>query len=186
MKKPLSLKTDGCSKGVQGFTMSELLVSVAIAGSLIAIGTPTYLSQAKAGCQRQAESVVSQILTQAQAYKDEFGEAPRSWSNLDKIATIMTTNGPAKGESFEEIALTGCNYRVSGYTNELTLNILAKPKQDKEGGAPLPDPNEEIKSTQKDGYNVVGCINYATGASDVRRGNGTEAANLENLKCSQS
>jgi type II secretory pathway pseudopilin PulG len=165
--------------------MSELLVSVAITGSLIAIGTPTYLNQTKAGCQRQTEAAVSQILTQAQAYNDEFGERPKGWSNLDKVATIMTSNGPAQSDSFDEISLAGCNYRVSGNTNDMRLDILAKPKQVHKGGTPLPYSDQAIETTTTtDGYNVIGCINYATGASDIRRGNGSDAAKLEILKCS--
>ena len=76
--------------GNYGFTlMSELLVSVAITGMLSAIGTPTYLSQKKQAA-KATEAVIAQVLTQAQAYNDEFGSLAEGWNDLDKIATIMT------------------------------------------------------------------------------------------------
>lgn len=176
------LKKRSLDVTTQGFTMSELLVSVAITGTVIAIGTPTYLSQAKAGCQRRAEAVISQVLTQAQAYNDEFGEPPKGWNDLDKIATIMTIDGPANSTDFTKIILPGCNYEITGAADNNELNIQAMPKRGT-NTKPLSETEESQAVNRGDEYNVIGCINYETGASDIRRGTGNEAASTESVRC---
>ena len=162
--------------------MSELLVTLAITGSILAVGAPHYLNQTKASCQRQAEAVISQVLTQAQAYNDEFGEPPKGWNDLDKIATIMTTNGPANNADFTGIILPGCNYEIIGSSDNVKLNLQATPKQDN-SIKPISETRELQASNSGNKYNVIGCLKYATGASDIRRGSGNEAASTESLQC---
>ena len=93
--KPQSQKSSKNS----GFTLTELTISAAIIGALGATAFPHYLNQIETSCQRQTVSVVSQILTQTQAFNDEFGTTAQTWTELDEIATIMTADGPATGGS---------------------------------------------------------------------------------------
>ena len=160
-----------------GFSMTEMVVTVAIAGTIGAIATPTYLSQTKANCQRHSQAFMGQLLSQTQAYYDEFGNQPEGWSDLDRIATIQTINGPASGDSFSAITIPGCNYSYTGSTSEnnfIYQSMLMSPSaQDSEGS--------ETASTNK--LNVIGCINTRTGASDIKRGDGTRAAATSDLNC---
>ena len=102
---------DHHGKGCAGFSLPELVIAVSITGTLAAVATPIYVGQMKASCQRQAEATISQFLSQAQAFEDEYGSAPKSWADLDKIATIMTSSGPATGGDLSWIELPNCDYR---------------------------------------------------------------------------
>ena len=161
----------------KGFTLTEAVVAVAIIGSLAAIATPKYFNQIQANCQRQNQAFMSQLLSQTQAYYDEFGDQPKGWSDLDRIATIQTTNGPASGDSFSAIVIPGCNYSYTGSTsgnNFIYQSVFTTPSsQDSEGS--------ETANTNK--LNVIGCINTRTGASDIKRGDGTQAADASDLNC---
>ena len=154
----------------RGFTLTECLVTVSIAGILGAISAPMYLSQSAKSCQRYPESLISQIMTQAMAYNDEFGTPAEGWRDLDKIATIMTSNGPANSPGFNPINLPSCNYSLRGSraNNKYIFN------------ASVIEPEE---TTPKNAFNFVGCINVSTGASDMQGGDGTTPANPEDLTC---
>jgi len=143
----------------RGFTLTELTVSVAIVGTIAATATPHYLNQLESSCQRQAESVVSQILTQTQAFNDEFGIAPTTWGELDEIATIMTADGPAiSGKLSSPITLPPrCSYKLSSSKNEQKYIFEATPPENY-------NPN----------LNILACINTDTGASDIKRGGNTK------------
>jgi type IV pilus assembly protein PilA len=163
-----------------GFTLPEVMVTVSIVGILSSIALPAYLEQKTASCQGYPESIISQAMMQAQAHKDEYGKAAKGWSELDKIGTIMTSSGPAKGSSFEWIRLPSCGYKLMASYNaeEYTFNATQE--------------NAFIKSNQlqtievdpqKNKFNVVGCLNVATGASDIQRGDGTSWAQTSSLNC---
>lgn len=153
-----------------GFTLTELTVSVAIVGTIAATATPHYLNQLESSCQRQAESVISQILTQTQAFNDEFGIAPTTWAELDEIATIMTADGPAiSGNLSSPITLPPrCSYKLSSSQIEQKYIFKATPPENY-------NPN----------LNIFACINTDTGASDIRRGSSKPATKKEELKCPQ-
>ena len=76
-----------------GFTMIELLSSVVIIGILSSVAIPSYFKQVERTCQGDPESIINQVMMQAQAYNDEFGNPASGWSDLDKIATLMTKDG---------------------------------------------------------------------------------------------
>lgn len=166
MKSQIQLKNQ--FRASLGFTLSEILVTVAIAGTLSSIAYPSYIKQLKTSCQNQQESTLSQIMSRTQSFTDEYGSPPNGWNDLDKIATLMTSEGPAKGNSFSNIDLPSCNYSLGGSLAEHEFNFFASRKNIQE---------------EPDKFNLVGCINVATGASDLKRGNGAVEAKTSELNC---
>jgi type IV pilus assembly protein PilA len=164
---------------IQGFTLTESVVAIAIVGSLAAIATPKYFGQIQANCQRQSESSISRLLSQTQAYHDEYGESPTGWSDLDRIASIQTTNGPASGNSFETVILPGCNYELTGNSTGDIINFESK--RQNTGSNPIQ--GIDNNATEESKSNTIGCINTLTGMSDIRRGDGTTSASQSDLKC---
>ena len=163
----------------QGFTLTEVLVATSIITSLCCIAIPTYIDQKKVSCQNQSESIMAQAMLQAQSFNDEYGAPATGWSDLNKISTLMTASGPAKGSSFNWIELPSCGYKLKGSKDETLYTFEATTK-----GATVNPPNGEEANSENEQYNIVGCINVATGASDIRRGNMSKPTSTSDLKCS--
>jgi type IV pilus assembly protein PilA len=186
------MKTIQREKPFDGFTLTELLTAIVIVGTLSSIALPSYFKQLSRTCQGDPESIINQVMMQAQAYNDEFGNPASGWSDLDKVATLMTKDGPALGASFQPIPLQTCDYNLWGkqdgndYLFAVTKkNVIGTP-------SPIfpfePEPNGdgEIVSQPSDAgdeFNVVACLNVATGASDIKRGNGSTLAYVDDLTC---
>jgi type II secretory pathway pseudopilin PulG len=165
-----------------GFSTTELVVAAAITSSLAAIGTPAYLSQVNANCQRQAETITGQLMTQYQAYYDEYRDTPSGWSDLDKMTTIMSTVGPASGGNFSPISLGSCRNEFTGEKFNEYFIFTAYPS--KEGQSqPVQDDTEAPELEYIDALNVAGCINTSTGASAIKRGDGQKPASPSDLPC---
>ena len=89
-----------CAKKFRGFTLTETLVSVAIAGHSGAISTPSYIEPiSKAAKSRSSDSRTH--YTGIKLLMMNLETPARRWSDLDKIATIMTINGPATNSDFK-------------------------------------------------------------------------------------
>ncbi len=176
----------------KGFTLPELLTAISIAGILGSVALPKFVKQLDRGCQGEPESIINQVMMQAQAYNDEFGNPASGWSDLDKIATLMTKDGPALGDSFQPIPLQTCDYNLWGKQDGNNY-LFAVTKKNVIGTPspifpfkPEPDENGDIvmrESDSGDEFNVLGCLNVATGASDIKRGNGSELAYVDDLTC---
>ena len=166
------------------FTLTELITTVALTGTIAAIGTPIYINQTKATCQRAAEAQLSQIMTQAQAFNDEYGVSPKGWTDLNKISSLMTNTGIANGDSFRDISLPNCNYSFSGIQNGSSLEFVAIPPTSKSSQPDSENPQETAEN--KNGYDVTGCINVSTGASQIHRGDGSNSAQTYELICEQT
>ena len=177
---------------LDGFTLIEMLTTVSIVGILAAISLPNYFKQLSKGCQSTPESIINQVMMQAQAYNDEFGNPASGWSDLDKIATLMTADGPAIGSTFQPIPLQTCGYYLWGKqtgndylfvaTNKNVIGIPtplapSKPEEDENGDLVIEPSHSD------DDFNVLGCLNVATGASDIKRGNGSTLAYVDDLTC---
>ena len=163
-----------------GFSSTELMVAAAIAASLAAIGTPTYLSQINVNCQRQAETITGQLLTQYQAFHDEYGEAPAGWSELDRIATIMGSEGSASGSSFTPVTLGSCRNEFAGEKVSKFFVFTAYPSKESQPQSSSDDTNLP-DLPYINAMNVVGCINTSTGASIIKRGDGQKPATPTDL-----
>ena len=165
------------AKHEQGFTLTEILMSVAIMGVLTSIATPPLIENLHRARQSEASSLLSQLAVSAATYKDEFGEAPTTWEDLSQISAVMTSNGPT-GNSNGELTttITSANgdfdiKRSSGSDDYFVF--IASPTG---AGAAAK-------------YNVVSCIDLSNGASDIRLGgrNGlTGAATISDLTCKKS
>ena len=62
-----------------GFSMTEAMVTVAIAGTIGAIAIPDYITQKNKSCQASPESTINQTMIRLQAYNDEFRSNPEGW-----------------------------------------------------------------------------------------------------------
>ena len=160
---------------IQGFSLVELLVTVAIIGILGAIALPQYFSQVQKNRQNEAATVLSQIQTTIAAFVDEMGILPTSWQDLNKITPLMTPEGPANQNNFGwiKIASGGCSETQQDHCYEVnakeTDQIFILTAQSKHADA----------ST----YNVVACLDLRTGSSDLKKGSGSKAASRSDLRC---
>ena len=169
----------------QGFSLTEMLVTVSIAGVLGSIAVPSFINQLGKGQQSEAHALITQIMGQTSAFNDEYGKPAEGWSDLDKIATILTSTGAATGSNFSAIETPQESYTISGNRsgNKYIFNATPILK-----GGSLPPENEvndpgSTRPISAANYNIVSCINVATGASDIQIGGGTSAVDEANLRC---
>ena len=167
-----------------GFSLTEMLVTVSIAGVLGSIAVPSFINQLGKGNQSEAHAMLTQIMGQTSAFNDEYGKPAEGWSDLDKIATILTSNGAATGSNFSIIKTPQESYAISGNRSGNKYIFNATPIL--QGSVPPDDENNNPGSTppiRAANYNIVSCINVATGASDIQIGSGTSSASEANLRC---
>ena len=150
----------------QGFSLTEVLVTVSMVGILSSIALPNYMNQMRRTRQREAEAIVSQVMVQTVSYSDEYGMQAEGWDDLDDIAAIMTDTGTATGMTFASITLPGANYTLEAKRNLNDYVFTATPTD-----------------TDANGFNVLGCINVSTGASNIQTGDGTTNASTSDLTC---
>ena len=159
----------------EGFTLTELLVAIAIIGILSSVALPNYFNQVQKTRQNEAATTLTQVQTTIAAYADEMGLLPAKWSELNKITPLMTPEGPADKNNFSpvSIASAGCT-KVSGKN---CYKVIVKEKDQLF--------NLEAKSNNSDAanYNVVACLNLRTGASDLKKGTSSNKASLKDLRC---
>ena len=134
-----------------GFTLTEVLITTAIVGILSSIAFPNYLIQVNRTRQNVAASTIAQIQTTIASYADEFGVLPTSWSELNDTSAVMTDNGPAFSDNFDQITLAGGYYDVVISNNDNLFTITAT-RED--------EPN----------LNVIACVNLTNGASGINQG----------------
>ena len=165
--------------GRNGFNIAEVAITTAMIGTLGSIAYPNYIeSKGRAQCSEAQATLVS-IPPIISAYIDATGEPPTTWGNLSSIAAVMTSDGPATGDLVTPIMLPRTNYELSieGPNNStylLTANCYVK--------TPISDianvEEEALKDAER--YKIRSCFNISNGASDLRRGSGTDIANTPN------
>lgn len=181
MKLSSQIKKNRARGLEEGFSLPEVMTAAAILASISTIAIPGYIGQKKASCQGHPESIISQVMMQTQAYQDEYKSPAKSWNDIDKIATIMTKAGPAKGTSLEWIELPSCNYKLKATQSGNQYIFHAA-----QIGSFMENPQEIEIDEKKNTYNVVGCLNTSTGASEILKSDGKTAVKISELRCSQS
>ena len=161
MGQKLQSSREASKKETQAFTLTELLISVAILGILTTISLPSYLDQVNKSRQKEAASTITRILTTIASYADEFGVLPESWADLNRISAVMTDDGPADNSNFDKVKLAGQFYEV-GATNIDNLFTITATRDD--------EPN----------LNIIACVNLTNGASSINQGTQAAAASAPN------
>ena len=158
-----------------GFTLTELLISVSIIGILGSVSIPQYFHQLQKTRQNEATAALSHIQTTIAAFVEEVGLLPQSWKDLNTISPLMTPTGAANKANFSTITLAsiGCSannpfncYQVEAKEEEYIFTLHAKPL------------NTDVAT-----YNILACLDLKTGASDIRKGNNKSKAKTQQLKC---
>jgi prepilin-type N-terminal cleavage/methylation domain-containing protein len=162
-----------------GFSLTETVITTAIIATVSSIAYPNYISSKDTAQCSEAQATLVSIPPIISAYIDATGEPPTTWENLSSIAAVMTSDGPATGDLFTHIMLPRTNYELSieGPSNStylLTANCYVK--------TPISDianvEEEALKDAER--YKIRSCFNVSNGASDLRRGSGTDIANTPN------
>lgn len=154
-----------------GFTLTEMLVAVAITGTLSALAIPAYTSQTNKIKQKQAEATTAQIMTSISVYNDEFGTSAKTWKDIDEITTILTTSGTAAEDNLDPIIL-----KQSGYTLWITNNGNSYKLRGY-------IPTNKKEDPEIVNYNILGCLNTKNGSSDIATGDISTPATWEQVKC---
>lgn len=152
-----------------GFTLTELLATVSILGILTSISIPIFGNHITKTRQSEVERLLVQLQISTMAYIDEFMIPPTHWGDLSRMSTILTESGPIEkstrdakggGELTSEIITASGKYKIKATTGS---NFVFEAVS--------------LQESHKDEnlFNVIGCINTETGASDVIRGNKTSA-----------
>jgi len=150
-----------------GFSMSEVLVTVSIIGILSSISLPSFMGQMQRTHQRETVTTVTQAMDLViTTYDEEDNILPNGWNDFRR--DFMTDTGVASGATFSEITLPGANYTLTATGGGLEPRYVftATPTESKASG-----------------FNVLGCINVRTGASNIQTGDGTTAAATTDLTC---
>ena len=158
-----------------GFTLSEIMITVVIVGILSAVALPNYFNQVQRTKQNEAAATLAQIQNTLAAYIDEFNLMPTGWKDLNDIAAIMTTKGPASLTTFNKIVLPGGNYSVHRTDNGEDKNYFEFTA------------TQTSKKSDLSKFNVMACIDLENGASDINKGvvdsKGKGAVSYEDLVC---
>jgi len=143
----------------EGFTLTEIMISVAIIGILSSVALPNYTNQVCRSESSEAISSIGSLQTIIAAYIDETGVYPTSWDDLNSITAIMSKDGQMSGGFTKEWVLPNENYEitVSGPTTSI-YNIAAVPRDGCEKRS------------------ISACLNTSTGASALKKGNGATNA----------
>jgi prepilin-type N-terminal cleavage/methylation domain-containing protein len=178
-----------------GFTMTELLASIAIVGIASSVAIPSHMDQVEKARQNEATATVAQIQTTIASYADEFGVLPTSWQELNSTNAIMTTDGPANQTDFDPITLAGGHYEAAiiNTDNRFIIVAIQPATENSSSGACLPEigtpdlpgcqpinrktcitefsinPNPSITQQMGGRLPIAACINLTNGASDINK-----------------
>ncbi|MDA9739862.1 prepilin-type N-terminal cleavage/methylation domain-containing protein [Synechococcus sp. AH-736-M20] len=153
-----------------GFTVIELVMAVAIVGTLSAIAIPNFMNSLLYARQKEAELTIATLQTAAMAFVEEYGRSPEGWNDIDRVQPVQTKNGAASGDTFAEITLMSGHYKIEGSTNA-TDGIVSFT------GSPVSTENSIKKR------NVLGCINTRSGLSNLKLGNKETEATSQSTDC---
>ena len=155
--------------------MTELMIAVAIVGTLGAVALPQYFNQVQKTRQNEAAATVAQIQTTIAAFVDEMGLLPVSWNDLNKITPLMTPKGPANQTNFSAINLASAGCTESQGNSCYQVDVTERDQ--------IFTLNARSKHSDAAAYNVVACLDLRTGATDLKKGNNQKAATVDQLRC---
>ena len=160
-----SPKTNSTNKGKRilltvnkGFTLTELLIAVAITGILSTVALPIYFDQITKTKQSEATGILVNLQTSIVSYVDEYSTHPTRWGDLAKIAVVMTNNGPIQDSDTAGLSTTKA-MQNEAYDMSITIDSS--------------NPDHYILTatpTNSSNYNVKACIDVSNGASDLKVG----------------
>ncbi len=148
-----------------GFSLTELMITIVIVGTLSAVALPNYMNQARRAEQNEAVSILSQLQNTLVAYVDEYRTEPAGWADLSDISAVMTSTGVADATNFSSaITLPGEKYTVTAESDSGQYTLVAE-------------------ATDGSNRNVMACVDLNNGASDLKKGNADAPATTADLVC---
>ena len=162
------------AKIITGFTLVEVLITVAIVGILSSLALPNYFRQLQKTRQSEAVASMSQLQNTIVGYVDENGIHPNNWKELNETSAIMTPTGPTVQNNLGWLTMASCGCTTTN-KNCYTFKIT----RDKDSYTLEAKPMNKNSAS----YNVLACIDLKTGASDLRKGTASKAAQMDELKC---
>ena len=153
----MSKRFHNANKFSKAFTLSELIIAVAILGILSAVAVPTFFSQLLSTKQKSCMLTMNNVLTTAMILVSRDEDA-NSWKDLNDENAVMTINGPAKQNKFSTITVSE-DYKLS----------MAK------SGTLYTSECIPIKPSLAN-YNVRGCNDTQNGALQIKSGDGKTPA----------
>ena len=147
-----------------GFSLTEVIMTTAIIGTLSSIAIPNYHNQLVKTQQSECVTVLSKVITATMGYYDEYGDPPQSWKDLNSMSAIMQSNGTSGDvDHFDPIKLSNGNYGMSASIDQNVYTFECIPEE-----------------TRLSNYNAIGCLNTTSGASEIIRGAKDASANTVN------
>ena len=149
-----------------GFTLTELMATVAIVGVLSTVALPNYLRSVNKARQAEVANQISQLTISIQSYREEYLRNPSGWGDLAEITAIPTNTGVVtSGSSFSPDLKSpnGGFYSISITANGDEYSITGTP----------------VDSTQGK-WDINACLNTDNGASALERGSGQAPAEKAN------
>jgi len=95
------MKIEDYSLSKTGFTLTELLIVIAILGILIGIAVPTYIGQQKRAARTEAYSNLQNLRLLEEQYFAENGAYTASAANVAAIQALLPGFRPGTGLSFD-------------------------------------------------------------------------------------
>ncbi len=145
------------STSFNGFTLTELVISIAILGTLSAIAVPQFFSQLQSA--KQTTCIVFMTKTLSTVTGASAEGDPKGWDDLHEYSAVMSTNGPAKGKDFSTDISINEDYDFSMTDTSPLYKAECIP----------------INSSLAK-YNALGCVNIQSGAFQIKQGDGTTPA----------